>query len=140
MLVAAVGLASPLAVQAKKKPAAHAKKKPKRKVPVGFFGTVLEPGTVNPAITSDQALNSTTALMARSGVESERVSFAWEDLEPSPNTYDFTLTDRIVRDAALHGIRVLANLEFRRPTGRRRTQAYSGIAMPLRTLKPGPGS
>jgi Beta-galactosidase len=84
----------------------------KRRVPVGFFGTVLEAATANVGVTSDAALDSTMALMARSGVESLRVSFSWDVLEPAANFYNFAYTDRVVRDAARHGIRVLANLIY----------------------------
>lgn len=84
----------------------------KRRVPFGFFGTVLDPAFAEPSSTSDQALDSQMALMARSGVESLRVTFAWQEVEPAANTYDFTVTDRLVSDAARHGLSVIANLIY----------------------------
>jgi hypothetical protein len=84
----------------------------RRQVPFGFFGTVLDPAMIDPASVSDQALDNQLALMARSGVESLRVTFVWGALEPAPGVFNFAETDRIVGDAARHGIPLLANLIY----------------------------
>jgi polysaccharide biosynthesis protein PslG len=79
-----------------------------RKVPFGFFGTVL--GSDVPEAVSDATLEEQTALMARSGVESLRVTFPWSSLEPAQGFYDFRFTDRLVRAVASHRISLLANV------------------------------
>jgi polysaccharide biosynthesis protein PslG len=84
----------------------------KRSVPVGFFGTVLGQPAGDPAQVSNAALDGQMALMARSGVESLRVTFTWAAIEPARGVYDWRSTDRIVADAARHGISLLANLVF----------------------------
>jgi len=76
----------------------------KRKVPFGFFGTVLD-GPVPRA--DDATLDAQMALMARSGVESVRTLFDWAAAEPQPGAYSFTLSDRVVGLAAAHGLTVL---------------------------------
>jgi hypothetical protein len=76
----------------------------KRRVPFGFFG-------VNGLVGgSDATLESQTALMARSGVESVRVLFSWLALEPQPNAFDFSSTDRLVASYARHGLAMLATV------------------------------
>ncbi len=75
----------------------------KRRVPFGFFGAVGLDSNV-----SDTTLESQTALMARSGVESVRVEFWWFALEPRPNVFDFSSTDRLVASYARHGLAILA--------------------------------
>ncbi|MBV9918921.1 MAG: beta-galactosidase [Solirubrobacterales bacterium] len=99
-LIVLTAMVAPVAAQAK------------RRVPTGFFGTVLEPKSGDPAYSSNAALDSTFAVMARSGVESVRVTFAWNQLEPAPGFFDFRASDRIVSDAARHGIHILANLLY----------------------------
>lgn len=79
------------------------------RVPAGFFGTVLDPGIVQAA--SPSALDAQMALMARSGVQSLRVSFEWPSIEPSAGQFDFSQTDMLVEDAARHGLNLLANLD-----------------------------
>jgi Beta-galactosidase/Glycosyl hydrolase family 53 len=77
----------------------------KRKVPFGFFGTMLtnwESGSV-----TDPILDAQMATMAQSGVESVRVALRWADVEPSPGVYDFSRTDRLVAAAARHRLDVL---------------------------------
>ena len=81
----------------------------KRKVPFGFFGTVFN-------VEADQASRSAAskdaqmALMARSGVESLRVFFAWPDIEPQQGVYNWAHMDQIVGAAARHRISILANV------------------------------
>lgn len=82
----------------------------KRKVPFGFFATVLAPEMANPRLVSDAALERQLALMARSGVETVRMTLDWAELEPRPGAYDFVTLDRVVATAARHRIAVLANV------------------------------
>lgn len=82
----------------------------KRRVPFGFFGTVLNPQYSSPGATSDGALDAQAALMARSGVESLRVTFSWAHIETAQGDYDWTTPDRLVRVSAHHGIPLLANV------------------------------
>jgi len=84
----------------------------RRSVPFGFFGTVLDPSVGDPAKVSDANLDAQMALMARSGVESLRVTFGWDSIETARNLYDFSYPDRIVADAARHGISLLPNLVY----------------------------
>jgi hypothetical protein len=100
----ALGLVALLAVGAAQ--AAQAK----RRVPFGFFGSVLDPKLTDPANVSDQALDQQMALMARSGVESLRVTLTWAVLEPARNSFDFSSSDRIVGDAARHGLHLLLDV------------------------------
>src|SRR5258708_7672531 len=83
-LVAALASAALLAMAAAA-PAQAAK----RRVPFGFFGVNGLVGGV-----SDATLESQTALMARSGVESVRLDLCWCTLNPRPNVFDFSSTDR----------------------------------------------
>ncbi len=76
-------------------------------MPFGFFG-VVSPDELFGA--SDQTLGAQTSLMARSGVESVRVTFNWSFIEPFPNVYAFASTDRYMENAARHGLVVLANV------------------------------
>jgi hypothetical protein len=81
----------------------------KRRVPYGFFGVVVDPTLAwGPA----QLLESQSALMAKSGVESMRVNFAWDLAEPQQGHYDWALTDQIVHAAAGHGLQLLPIVEF----------------------------
>jgi hypothetical protein len=82
----------------------------KRTVPFGFFGTVFSPYITAPGAVSDAALEQQTALMARSGVESLRLTFSWAAMEPARGVFDFGSTDRLVAAAARHRISVLANV------------------------------
>lgn len=84
----------------------------KRRVPFGFFGTVMDPEL--PIDASPAALDGQMGLMARSGVESVRTNFYWDAAEPAPPPapYDWTATDGIVRAAASHGLELLPIVEF----------------------------
>jgi hypothetical protein len=79
----------------------------KRKVPFGFFGTVLQPDTAG---VPNLILERQMALMASSGVESVRATFSWARIEPTRGTYDWDRTDALVRAAAVHRLSVLANV------------------------------
>jgi len=82
----------------------------KRKVPFGFFGTTVPHPMADPNRVSDATLDAQVALMARSGVESARSTFAWQDLEPLPGAYNLAATDRLVAASARHGLRALLNV------------------------------
>ncbi|MEA2331496.1 MAG: polysaccharide biosynthesis protein PslG [Thermoleophilaceae bacterium] len=82
----------------------------KRKVPFGFFGAVVPPELSQPRAVSDTVLDQQMGLMARSGVESIRVTFAWGDLEPAQGQYDFTNVDRLLRAAGAHRLELLLNV------------------------------
>jgi hypothetical protein len=82
----------------------------RRTVPFGFFGTVLNPELSSAASVPDALLDQQTALMARSGVESLRVSLSWVALEPARGTYNWSSSDRIVAAAARHRLQLLANV------------------------------
>ena len=75
----------------------------KRKVPFGFFGTVAPPMT-------EAAVDGQMALMARSGVESERLIVLWETLEPARGVYNWELLDRFAAAAAAHGLSLMPNV------------------------------
>ena len=81
-----------------------------RKVPFGFFGTVLPNVFSNDSLVSGEALDAQMALMARSGVESARVPLTWPDVEVAPGTYHWARSDRLVRAAARHRISLLVNV------------------------------
>jgi hypothetical protein len=49
------------------------------------------------------------ALMARSGVESIRVTPGWEELEPAQGVFTLSNLDRMVRAASAHGLKLLLN-------------------------------
>ncbi len=82
----------------------------KRKAPFGFFASVLPPVMNSSGTVSDLVLERQMALMARSGVESVRVSRAWADLEPAPGGYDLRELDRVVAAAARHRLEVIVNV------------------------------
>jgi polysaccharide biosynthesis protein PslG len=75
----------------------------KRKVPFGFFGTVVQP-------MPDAALDGQMALMAQSGVESGRLIVRWETLEPARGVYTWEVLDRFAAVAAAHGLSLLPNV------------------------------
>jgi hypothetical protein len=79
----------------------------KRKVPFGFFGTVLPPSMLD---LSQARLDSQMGSMARSGVESVRVAAGWQYLEPAEGTYNFGLLDPAIGAAAKHGIQPIVNI------------------------------
>ena len=77
----------------------------KRKVPFGFFGTVLNNSQIDRI--SDATLDAQMASMAKSGVESVRYTLSWADIERAPGAHDFRATDRFVAAAARHHLDVL---------------------------------
>jgi hypothetical protein len=79
----------------------------KRKVPLGFFGTVLPPSMLG---MSEARLDGQMSLMARSGVESLRVAAGWQFLEPTEGTYNFALLDPVIASATRHGIQPIVNI------------------------------
>lgn len=87
-----------------------------RKVPRGFFGVMFDSVALAATETSQE---SQFALMARSGVETVRVGFVWEFLQPFEDSdFDFGYTDRYVRLAASHGIDVLPVMLYAPPWAR----------------------
>jgi hypothetical protein len=82
----------------------------KRKVPFGFFGTVLSHDWARADVISDAALDQQMALMASSGVESARYPVSWAQVETAPGMYDWARVDRVVAAAARHRIALLINV------------------------------
>ena len=77
----------------------------KRKVPFGFFGTVLNNSQAERI--SDATLDAQMASMAASGVESVRYALTWDVAEPSQGVYNFAAFDRFVAAAARHNLDIL---------------------------------
>jgi hypothetical protein len=75
-----------------------------RKAPPGYFGAMID---FPPNQLSGGALDAQFGLMARSGVESTRVVFDWDLIQPEPGTPHWQTTDGLVRLAASHGLRLL---------------------------------
>jgi hypothetical protein len=78
----------------------------KRRVPFGFFGTMLTNWGSTERL-PDPVLEAQMASMARSGVESVRFALRWADVEPSPGVFNFSETDRLVAAAARHRLDLL---------------------------------
>lgn len=88
---------------------ADAAKKHKRKVPFGFFGAVMPP-EMRPIALPRGELDRQAALMARSGVESARVYFDWQSLEPSRGNFAFDQLDGTVNALARRHISIIVNV------------------------------
>ena len=82
----------------------------KRQVPFGFLGSVVDPA-LNLSET-DAVVDQQYALMAQNGVESIRTNFYWSALNPAPNVYDWSQSDKIMLAAGRHGLDVLPIVEF----------------------------
>ena len=82
----------------------------KRKVPFGFFGTVVPPELTTPNAVSVATLDDQFALMSRSGVESVRLTFAWEQLEPSKGVFSDANFDKLIKAASSHHLSIVANI------------------------------
>jgi len=82
----------------------------KRKVPFGFFGTVVPPELTSPNAVSVKTLDDQFGLMARSGVESVRLTFGWEQLEPKNTQFDFSTADKLLRAASSHHLQIIINV------------------------------
>jgi hypothetical protein len=96
----------------------------RRRVPVGFLGVDAGGVLVDPGL-GDARLSSELAEMVRTGVESVRIAIYWSLAQPYPNAAavpadqafryqpldgiptDWSLTDRVYRAAAAHGLQVL---------------------------------
>jgi hypothetical protein len=77
----------------------------KRRVPRGFFGAMWDGSVVN---ASDGVQDEQWALMSRTGVESVRAVFSWEDAQPTAGSpISFSRTDQVVTLALEHGMRLL---------------------------------
>lgn len=79
----------------------------KRKVPFGFFGTVVPPEMFP---IRESVLTKQFALMARSGVESVRLTFDWGSLEPQPGVYQLADVDKLVRSASRARLQIVLNV------------------------------
>lgn len=79
----------------------------KRKVPFGFFGTVVPPEMFP---VRESVLTKQFALMARSGVESVRLTFDWGSLEPQPGVYQLADVDKLVRSASRARLQIVLNV------------------------------
>jgi Glycosyl hydrolase catalytic core len=78
---------------------ARSSHKARLRAPAGFFGAVVdEPAAIRP----DQL-----QLMRSSGVQTIRVVFNWDQLQPTPGAPNFAPSDQTVRLAASAGIKVL---------------------------------
>jgi len=82
----------------------------RRKVPFGFFGTVLPAEMTNPGLVSDAAVEEQVRLMARSGVESLRITISWDAVEPAPGAYNWPVLDRLVASASRHRLAIVLNV------------------------------
>jgi hypothetical protein len=80
-------------------PAAQARVTPKH-----FFGVMINGPLEAPGFD----LGAEAQRMTRAGVESWRMEIAWDQVEPSRGSYDWTWTDARVAAAAEHGIEVMA--------------------------------
>ena len=81
-----------------------------RKVPERFVGVMWD-GDIQDAPAELQAQQ--WAAMATSGVETARVIFSWELAQPRKDRpYRFKRSDRMVEQAALHGIEVLPVIHY----------------------------
>jgi hypothetical protein len=100
LALAAVLLLAPAAAPAHSAPAP----------PKGFFGVMVNGPLDDPAVD----LDAQAADMKADGVQSWRVEFSWDLIEPQPGQFDWAATDRKVLSAASHGIDVLG-LALRAP-------------------------
>lgn len=82
----------------------------KRKVPFGFFGTVVPPELTSPNAVPVQTLDDQFALMARSGVESVRLTFGWDQLEPTKGNFQLGTFDKLLTAASSHHLKILVNI------------------------------
>jgi hypothetical protein len=77
----------------------------KRRVPRGFYGAMWDGSVVN---ASDGVQEEQWALMSRTGVESVRAAFSWDEAQPTAGSaISFARTDRVVTLAVEHGMRLL---------------------------------
>lgn len=76
-----------------------------RKVPPGFYGITYD-GELRDASAGYQ--DRAWGLMAKNGVESARAVFSWAWAQLTKDqAFDFSRSDRVVRDAAKHGVQLL---------------------------------
>jgi hypothetical protein len=82
----------------------------KRYVPRDFFGTMWDRQVEH---APPEVQEAQFARMARSGVETVRVTFKWADMQPvEALPPDFSYTDRLVEYATRHGIRLLPTVIY----------------------------
>lgn len=88
-----------------------------RKVPHGFFGVMFDSVALKATAVSQE---EQFALMARSGIETVRVGFVWDFLQPTEESdFVFDYTDNFVRLGARHGIDVLPVMLYAPPWARK---------------------
>jgi polysaccharide biosynthesis protein PslG len=87
----------------------------KRSVPPRFFGVMWDKQIRD---APDPLRDREWGRMARSGVESARAVFSWYLAESERGVVDHSHTDRIVRDASLHGIELLPVVTYAPPWAR----------------------
>jgi hypothetical protein len=79
----------------------------RRHVPQGFLGANLDGPMLSPAVNTGGEFST----MTRAGVESVRLPVFWAAMQPTQGgPIDFSLTDRLIGEAAARGLRVLPNV------------------------------
>jgi len=78
------------------------------KVPPNFFGVMAD----GPLLYDGFDEQSEFDLMNRSGVQTVRIAMPWSAMEPQPGVFDFTGTDAVVAQAAIHGFTPLPTVTF----------------------------
>ena len=95
--------------------------------PAGFVGMTADDLLGNAGAYRDKALNQQRA----AGVQTLRVTFSWAATEVAPNSYDFTVYDRYILDAAKRGITFLPIL-FNAPSFRAKKPPLGNQVYPPR--------
>jgi hypothetical protein len=67
---------------------------------------------------SDSELNRELDEMARSGAKWLRIDFNWPSVQPTPTSWNWQATDRIVQEASSRGMRILAMPAYTPPWAR----------------------
>jgi hypothetical protein len=118
-LLLVLGLAAPATSQAKTK-----------KLPAGFFGTVLDPAITEPALVDEKGLATQFGRMHANGVESVRVTFNWAKIEPNKGRYDWQLADRVVQSALTKHVALVPIVMFTPTWAARKSKKYLGTNAP----------
>ncbi len=77
---------------------------------------------------SEKRLRDELEAMARAGVRWLRTDFPWDRIEPRQGEFRFEPYDRLVDEAARHGIRVLGLLAYGTPWATTRAELLPGIS------------
>jgi polysaccharide biosynthesis protein PslG len=117
----------------------------RRHVPSGFLGVNVG----GPMLDSGFASSGEFAVMARAGVESQRLPLYWAAMQPSQDgPIDFSVSDRLIGGAADHGVRSLPTVLLAPPWAARdpsnpasppRDPATFGAFLTLLAQRYGPG-